>query len=64
MSEYVLTVRRVDPNPSYNPKEVEKYERWPNAVLPTTTIDTRVLEVVLTDVEWEAIKHAVLEVWK
>ena len=76
MTHYRLTVVRVDDNPDFDAEKaraVEERERQQRSgsmpyhgdsytVLPTR--DTRTLDVMLTDEEYQRVKQAVIEGWK
>lgn len=71
MSYYRLTVIRVDDNPRYDEKRAAEYaERQKHGYVYGTpyteqpSIETRALDVVLTDAEYETIRRAVVDSWR
>lgn len=65
MSDYVLTVERLDRNPHYLAPPSSHYaygrdERTPEQV---EFFNTRVLTVTLDDAEYEAVKRGVITSW-
>ena len=72
MTEYKMTVTRMDVNPVYLDQMAEFKRRQQERhygsseflEAPTETVTVRALEVMLTDVEFEVVKRAVLETFK
>lgn len=67
---YRLSVVRVEPNPNFDAEKERERRRYAPAMYgpedagQPQTVETRSLDVVLTEGEYEAVKHAVLEIWK
>jgi hypothetical protein len=58
---YQVTITRSDPNPEYEAWE-KKESRYYNQPIPSARINVRVMEVELTDEEFQAVKKAALEI--
>lgn len=71
MTRYQLTIVKIEPNPLYDEEKAlaaqerqsNGYNYGPGYNVPPEN-QTRQLEVTLTEMEMDAIKHAVMEVWK
>ena len=71
MTRYQLTVVKIEPNPLYDEEKATEdqarraggYNYGPGYNVPPES-HTRQLEVTLAEMEFEAIKRAVMEVWK
>ena len=61
MGDYRLTVVMIEANPEF---DAEKARTSYNYYSVSSTIEVRRLEVVLTEAQWEAVKQAVLGLWK
>lgn len=66
-----MTVTKVEVNPQYDEQKAQEASRracggynYGTPYNEAPTIETQQLEVVLTPEEYEAVKRAVMEVWK
>ena len=69
--KYVLTVTKVEDNPNYDAEKARKAQEdalrgynYGERYNEQPEYNSRELSVVLTDVEYEAIKREVVTVWK
>ena len=60
MSEYKMTIVRIDKNEKYEPPGYSQF----NAELNNKYIEGRILEITLTENEMNVIRKGVLEVFK
>lgn len=61
MSDYIVTIQRVEPNPAYNAERA----KWDsNQFTNPPTLTTQVLTMYVTAEQFEAIRRAAIEVAK
>lgn len=59
MSDFKLTITRIDPNPKFDPEKDYRYQNYGER--PEPTISVEALHVLITDEQFKAIRKAVLE---
>lgn len=63
MAEYRLTVVKLEPNPRYGASFLERLDIPGPHYEQARHLETRLLEVVLTEREYQGMKEAVIEMW-
>lgn len=61
---YKLTIVKIEDNSAYDAEKAKEAAEWSRRYTELPQHETRQLEIVLSEAEFEAIKHSVWETWK